>query len=530
MTFIPSVLSVIDANNSYVGSLTNGQVVAFVGTDTSGYNSISVTVDTTDTSSPLGLVFSVSSNNVTWTTHASDTVNSGAPFTKNYDVIAQYYRLTYTAANAATISIQARLTTTNASNDSYAVFDNALESSIDAFGKLRVTNPYTLLDIRFPGQSTGSSSFLLNSIQLSQYTSGTAGSTYNITASNSKCILSVTGDRRLVNQSRKYCNYQPGKSLLFMTSAVINHSGNPAAGYSTRLGYYDDNNGLYFQYTGGAGMSVNIQNDILTTIPQSSWNIDKMDGTGSSKLNLDFTKTQLFVMDMEWLGVGRVRYGFYAYGKIHYCHQQLNINFLVAPYTNGINLPVRYEVIGSEGVTASMTQICSTVISEGGYNPIGRPMSISTGSTYVTLNTSEQPILLLRGGGSNYDHQSIFPTVMSLISNQQNDLLLYRARVYRDSIPFTVSTWTDVDVNNSVCQYALGGSVSEFNVSDSTLVDQAYFYGKTSTSYDLTNIFNNIFEITSNASNVSDVVVLTAQSIIGSGSRVYGTINWQEVY
>jgi hypothetical protein len=63
-------------------------------------------------------------------------------------------------------------------------------------------------------------------------------------------------------------------------------------------------------------------------VPQSQWNVDRLDGTGPSKVNIDFTKSQIFVTDYQWLGVGRVRFGFYAYGKIHYCHQILNIKSL----------------------------------------------------------------------------------------------------------------------------------------------------------------------------------------------------------
>ena len=532
MTFIPSVLSKIDDNNSYTGSLSSGQTLVFNGTDTTGYNGVTITIETNETSSPLGLIFSGSNDNITWSDISSETIYANVSFLKNYEFSMRYYRFSYTTVNSCTISIQSRLSTSSSSssNDSYTVFNNDVEASLDAFGKLRVSNPYTLLDIRFPGQSSGSNNFLLNSNQLSQYSAGTGGSTYNITASDSKCILTVTGDRTLINQSRKYCNYQPGKSLLFLASAVLNNNGNPGSGFSTRLGYYDNNNGLYYQYTAGSGISVNIKNSLLTTILQSSWNIDRMDGTGTSKLNLDFSKTQLFVIDMEWLGVGIVRFGFYAYGKIHYCHQELNINILTSPYTNGINLPIRHEIIGSVGLTsASMTQICSTVISEGGYNPIGRPFSISTENNYVTLDSTEIPVILLRGGSSNYRHQSIFPTQITTISNQANDLLLYRARFYSDSIPFTVSSWTDVGAN-SVCQYALGSNVTGFSATGSTIIDSGYFYGKSSSTYSLDNIFSTIFQITSNASDFSDVVVLTVQSIVGSGSRVYGTINWQEIY
>lgn len=103
-----------------------------------------------------------------------------------------------------------------------------------------------------------------------------------------------------------------------------------------------------------------------------------MDGTGISSISLNFTKAQLFVINFEWLSVGRIRFGFYLFGKINYCHQNTNLNLLTAPYMLSQNLPIRYEIITTYGETGSLVQICSTVISEGGYTPIGRSFSAGT--------------------------------------------------------------------------------------------------------------------------------------------------------
>ena len=69
-----------------------------------------------------------------------------------------------------------------------------------------------------------------------------------------------------------------------------------------------------------------------------------MDGTGTSGYNIDFTKSQLYVIDFEWLSVGRIRFGFYIFGKIYYCHQISNFNELDEPYMKTANLPIRYEI------------------------------------------------------------------------------------------------------------------------------------------------------------------------------------------
>lgn len=537
MTFTPSVLSTMDPNNT-----NNGLITSFIGsaTVTTGYNTITLNVSSSIDSSPGGLVLEFSPDNTLntiWISYSADTVYANLPFVKSYPVLSQYYRVNYTNSSLAQTSIQSHLSTVDDSKEdnSMTVFNNDVEASLDAFGKLRVSNPQTLLDIRFPGQSAGSSPFLLNDIQISQNVTGTGLGGYNITAFDSKCLLSVTGAYTLINQSRKYCTYQPGKSLLFMASAVMNNTGNTGS-YQTNVGYYDDYNGLYFKYDSSTGMSINIRNNKLInisdeTIPQNEWNIDRMDGTGSSKLNLNFLNTQLFVMDMEWLGVGRIRFGFYAYGKIHYCHQELNINFLISPYTSSINLPIRHEVTSSSGSSASMTQICSTVISEGGYNPIGRTFSAVSGA--ISTSSSETPILAIRGGSLNYYHQTILPTSFSVFCDTNAVVILYRVRLYRDNIPFTVTQWTNTDSSYSVAQYAVGGSnIINFSAGTSIVSDSGYFSGKNTVSLnDLTDVFNNIFELTQNASGIPDVLVITAQNVSNNQTvYTFANINWQEIY
>jgi hypothetical protein len=305
---------------------------------------------------------------------------------------------------------------------------------------------------------------------------------------------------------------------------------------------------MYFEYNNGS-ISVNYSNNgTITSIPQTSitqpsWNIDKMDGTGSSGIYLDFKKAQLFVIDMEWLSVGRVRFGFYIYGKIVYCHQLTNINGLTGPYTTEINLPVCYSIhSGSTGGTGSITQICSTVISEGGYQPTGKPFSIGTtggvsvGSTSAPTTTGERLILSLRGGSTqgNYNHQNIIPRTIDILDGTSGNtaIVLYRLRMYRDGkYPITPMAWIDVDSPSysSVSQYSI--TTGPVTADGSIIVEEGLFSGKTSISFaDLTSVFSNsLLQISSNISGTSDVLALTCQTYSGS-STVYATISWNEYY
>jgi hypothetical protein len=270
-------------------------------------------------------------------------------------------------------------------------------------------------------------------------------------------------------------------------------------------------------------------------VSQNNWNIDQLNGNGSSGLSLNFTNTQLFIIDMEWLGVGRIRFGFYAYGRIIYCHQITNINALTEPYTTSINLPVCYSIHYSGDTTTgpgpgTMTQICSTVISEGGYNPIGRPFSYTSKVAKALSGTTEIPLIALRGGSGNCYHQNIIPSDISLMCTSPNDVVLYLIRIYQaPNSPGTI-TWTDVDAINSVAQYST--SIGEFDPDGSILAYQNYFYGKGTVALsDLSGVFSDqILHITSNIINISDILVVSALIASGTSGNIFTTINWKEVY
>jgi hypothetical protein len=552
MTFVPEVTSKTDINNSSNTNISN--TFTGISTITNGYNTIIITLYSNVSSTSGGLAIQFSDDNINWTTNYTDTYIETSNFIKSYKILKKYYKILYTSSlPTTTFTITSRLVTdldsSSINNNSIAIFDNSIENTIDAFGKLRVSNPNTLLDIRFPGQTNGSLTFRSNDLQVATKSSGTFTGTF----SNSKLIINGIGTGYYISQSRNYCVYQPGKSLLILMSGIINPGNNT---FKSRFGYFENippvspsteptvSNGLYYECSGNI-MSVNLKNDITTKIIQSNWNIDKMDGTGISGVSLDFTKTQLFLIDMEWLGVGRIRFGFYIYGRIQYCHQITNLNILTsstAPYTNSINLPISHTLIGtgSNSNTGNITQICSTVISEGGYNPVGRPFSVSSNTTTVLVSNvlGELPILAIRGGANGYHHHNIVPMNSLLIDTGNNNTLLYNLRLYKaGDTPCTGSiTWTNVNSNYSVCQYARYSDMiysgSTFRASNSIIVDSSYFAGKFSNLYsNLSSIFSNlILQITSDIDNVSDILVITCHFIGAGSTSILGSISWTELY
>ena len=261
--------------------------------------------------------------------------------------------------------------------------------NLDAFSRLRTSSPTTLFDSQF---QYGLQPFLWDSVLTGTGTAMASANTSSVTMT-----VSANGDQ-VVRQSHRYMRYQPGKSQLIVFTAVM---GAIKPNTRQRIGYFDAQNGVFFQQNGTARAVVQRSFTsgaaVDTTVTQANWNLDKLDGTGPSGITLDTSQAQIFVIDLQWLGVGRVRYGFDIGGVIVYCHQMLNANALPSVYMTTANLPMRYELTMTGATSATvMTQICQAVISEGGFeNEQGLLFTANNGAASISV-TTRRPILSIR--------------------------------------------------------------------------------------------------------------------------------------
>ena len=146
-----------------------------------------------------------------------------------------------------------------------------------------------------------------------------------------------------------------------------------------------------------------------------------MDGLGGARnpsgINIDETKSQIMVIDYEWLGVGTQLLGFVVDRKVHYVHAFHNANVLADVYQSTPNLPLRYEIRGDgSNSSATLKHICTTVISEGGRQPSGIARSVDRGDVILTTlnNASLYPLLSLTLRSSYLDAQ-VIPNTLSVI-------------------------------------------------------------------------------------------------------------------
>lgn len=249
----------------------------------------------------------------------------------------------------------------------------------DAFGRLRVSQPETLFD---------SANKYIDGEHFSSNNSGAGSVTYNINGSNFTLGVSGNGDE-VIRQAKKPNLYQPGKSLLIMNTFAFN---TPVANLRQRVGYFTTQNGIFLEADGTDVYIVKRSyvsgSAVDTRIAQSNWNGDVFDGSGPSGITLDVSKTQILWTDVEWLGVGSVRVGFVINGVFYIVHTFHHANIETDVYMTTAVLNCRYEIT-STGASGNMLQICSTVITEGGYEPTPRMRHVGNGTVEKRLSLAD---------------------------------------------------------------------------------------------------------------------------------------------
>jgi len=255
--------------------------------------------------------------------------------------------------------------------------------SIDAFGRWRVSNPVTVFDSK---QIFDNQPLFWDDSEVS---GGTTSSTYTANKSMTQMGVAASTAGKRVRQTFMRFNYRPGKSQLVMMTGLM--SATPS-GIEMNIGPHDDDNGIFFQVLDGTLNAVirskTSGSAVDTKVAQSAWNGDRLNGTGASGITLDMTKVQIMWFDYEWLGVGRVRTGFVINGMFILCHEFNHANSDTSVYMTTPNLPLRYSIENDgSGVATTLDHICSTVISEGGSEPLGMLHYASTSGASFTAAT-----------------------------------------------------------------------------------------------------------------------------------------------
>lgn len=288
-----------------------------------------------------------------------------------------------TDSRALSIDSQRRLFTKMRFDDS---------SALDAFKRVRVSNPVNEF----------TSEFQYNKHPLFYEEITAVNGTISHNPNFSAADLDVTTDNgsQAGLQSYEYFRYQPGKSLMIAQTFIM-----PSAqtGTTMQAGYFDDENGFFFQIKGTTVQFVRRTKTsgsvVDNEVDQADWNFDKMDGTGPSGVTLDFTKTQQIRIDLQWLSNGRTRMCWDVNGAVVLAHEFLIANVLSTPSTTTANLPIRWLMTNTSAPASAKTMIaiCVSVATEGGdQTELGHPFGFGNGVTTRTISTVPFPIVSIR--------------------------------------------------------------------------------------------------------------------------------------
>ena len=410
---------------------------------------------------------------------------------------------------------------------------NPTGMAVDAFGRARMSTPLTLFD--------SSHRFKDNGLWATANTSG--NSTYSFSATEGLINLNVTtaANAEVIRETTKVFSYQPGKSLLVMNTFVMNEAKN---NLRQRVGYFGYENGIFLELWGNAltfGERSLVTGSITETpISRADWNGDKLDGAGASGLTLDITKAQILWMDIEWLGLGTVRVGFIINGQFITCHSFHHANLITSTYITTASLPLRYEIANTDDTSSVSTlkQVCSTVISEGGYQlngaqqavgtPIGTSKTLTTAGTYY-------PIVSLR-------LKSFENTPPSLVDRLDAIVILTAACIMPDtssqspnlnwrlvqSAVTTGGSWTTSDTDSSV-EYNL--TATSVNQTAGRVLASGYVatsnQGISSVNILKEALFKSQLERNGITGQTFELVLEVASS--KDNGKVYGSLDWEEI-
>ena len=407
---------------------------------------------------------------------------------------------------------------TTASGKPLPVTTQSNSTATDAFGRLRISAPLTLFDSSHRYRDNG----------LWTTSSGTgATSSFDANAGLVTLNTTTTSGSEIIRETTKCFSYQPGKSLLVMSTFVMNSA---KTNLRQRVGYYGASNGIYLEQDGTTISFVersSVTGSLVETrVAQASWNIDPMNGTGPSGYTLDLTKAQILWSDIEWLGLGTVRIGFIIDGKFIHCHSFHHANLITSTYITTASLPLRYEITNT-GTTASsstMKQICSTVLSEGGYELRGLQQAIGTTITSpATLATAGTlyPVISIRLKAANLDAVVIL-TALSLLGISSAN---YLWRVVA-SATTTGGSWVSAGANSSV-EYNLTGTAT----SGGRIIGQGYFSStnQSTTGTDILKeaLFKNQLERDGLTSTPYEMSLILSSS--GASSTVHASLDYEEI-
>lgn len=408
-------------------------------------------------------------------------------------------------------------------DDANVVISGFSGPTSDAFGRLRVSEPYTLFDTQ---------ARYFDHRQFANSISGTGNVVYVEDQSSYQLNVGSTSGDSVIRESVKVFPYQPGKSQLTLNTFCFN---TPKTNLRQRVGLFDANDGVFFENDGTYNYFVirSGSTGVEERVRQDAWNVDQLTGAGGDTNPSGYTlypdRTQIMYADVEWLGVGAVRVGFVIDGAYIICHQFNHANQPgnTKVYMTTATLPIRYEITNTDATAnaSMMTQICSSVISEGGFqlqgsgNPraashlIGTPVRLPNDESFL-------PVISIRLKSTRLN-AVVIPMNYSLVPLSGS---VFQYRIYKKAVT-SGGTWVSSAADSSV----------EYNLAPTALVSgdiaEQTFLNSTnqSTGAPIQQEFSFNYQLERDPFTGTAYEYLIMMATTGTNQDVYTSIEWQEI-
>lgn len=399
---------------------------------------------------------------------------------------------------------------------------NPTGTAVDAFGRARMSTPLTLFD--------SSHRYADNGLWVTSNTAANSSISFNASAGLIEMNVTTAPNAEIIRETTKVFSYQPGKSLQVMSTFVMQ----PKDNVRQRVGYYGANNGIYFEVSGNTAYfverSLSTGNVAETRVAQSDWNKDTLLGSVASSpsgITLDLTKAQIVFVDVEWLGLGTVRCGFVIDGRLIHCHSFHHANLIDSTYMTTASLPLRYEIKNLDTTASNTTlkQVCSTVISEGGYELRGTQQSVGMGAnSAVNLSSAGTfyPLISIRLKREREDAIVIL-TALSILGIGNNARFRYQI-ISNPTLGNT--SWTSAGTNSAV-EYDMSANT----VSGGRVMASGYLAATTQSTSTIDVLKEALFKFQlerNSLTGVSYPLTLAIESAVANDD-VLATLDWEEV-
>lgn len=394
-------------------------------------------------------------------------------------------------------------------NDRLKVTSMPESALLDAFGKFRVTNSKIIW--AFIPTSGKHNEDLWN-----EEITGGASSTYEVNKTTINLSTGTANGDKTIRATNRYFMYVPNRSQFVAIS--VNFEGE-LENVRKRAGQFDELDGYFFELNGTTlriGLRSSVSGTAVNTfVDQTNWNLDKLDGSGPSGITLDLTKQQILIIDYQWLGSGKIRYGFFFGGIVTYCHEIENANLIPTLYSNTPNLPFRAEIenIGVAATSSDFRVSCFSISLEGDVLESGKSLSITSRLVEKTITSTESPLFSIRLR-SSMNRLSLKPLQLQFIMTSGTKAVLIKT--YLNSI-LTTPSWND------------RGDISQFeeaatNFTPGTVIDERYLNVGGSTSVDADSDLRSELHLGRNISGVSDIYTITAQTLGGTAKLLHSIV------